>query len=765
MDNKKNNNNKRKTPKKPISQKKSNVIPMKKQDGNNKNLVNSKFLFWGMIAFFIVFFLLFIRLFILQIMDGSHLKESAVRQQTTARVISPTRGTIYDSTGKSLATSAPVDTVTINPKSIKDENKEKVAKAFSDIFALDYEETLAKVKSTNSIETIIKKVEQDKIDELKTWMKTNKLSSGINIDADTKRYYPYNNLASNLIGFCGTDNEGLEGLENYWNETLTGTPGRILSSADVLQDFIPDKNETYIDAQNGSDLTLSIDVNIQAIVEKYLKQAVLENNCKEGGNVIIMKPSTGDILAMASYPDYNLNTPFEPNENLKTTWDMLSSTDKNNALYKMWRNKSYSISDRYEPGSTFKIINASIGLEEGLVATDTPNDFLCNGYEMINGQRINCWTTGSHGHETLRQSLMQSCNPAMMQLGKRIGAETLYNYYKAYGLFDKTGIDVSGEASSYFWDLENVKNVELATMSFGQRFKITPLQLITAISAVANDGVLMKPRIVTQVSNTDNKNNTTVSNIDPVTVRQVISKETADKMMDMLESVVTDGTGRYGKVKGYSIAGKTGTSEPDVANPASGYTASYAGIAPSTSPEIVILVTLYNPKGDSHQGGQIAGPVVSQILTEVLPYLGIPSDNLETENSTNVNTISVPDVRNKTIAEAKKIIEAAGFICNSSTSDSSAIVTDQVPKPGTELLGNASINIYTATSDTRVAVEVPNLKGMTFTQAKSALKNKNLNIHISGTGTVISQDPMAGTSVEEGTVINVTLQQKITSAQ
>ena len=710
---------------------------------------------------FVLFVLLIIRLIFIQFIDGSKLKELANRQQTTSEVISAKRGTIYDSTGKALATSAQVDTVTIDPSKISDENKEKVAKAFSEIFELDYNETLEKVKSTKSLETIIKKVEQDKIDKLESWMKENKIYSGINIDEDVKRYYPYNTLASNLIGFCDTDNKGLEGLESRWDDILTGVPGKIITVTDAVEEFIPDKNETYIAAQNGSNVVLSIDVNIQSIVEKYLKQAVIENDCKSGGTAIIMKPSTGDILAMATYPDYDLNNPREPNAVLSVNWDNMTSEEQLNSLYKMWRNKT--VADTYEPGSTFKIITAAIGLEEDLVETDTPNDFLCPGYEEVNGQRIWCWKTSAHGSQTLRQALENSCNPSLMQLGKRIGSSTLYKYYSAFGLFEKTGIATSSETSSNYWKLDNVGPVELATMSFGQRFTITPIQLVTAISSIANDGILMKPRIVKEVQNTDTN---TVTTIDPISVRQVVSKDTSEKMIDMLESVVNDGTGRYGQVKGYSVAGKTGTSEPNPEHPEEGYVASYVAIAPAENPELVILVTLYNPKGDSHQGGQIAGPVVSQILNEVLPYLGIASDEIDesgTTVSSNLETTALPDVRNKTVAEAKKIIENAGFKCNTS-GDTSLVVTDQVPKPGTALVNGSVVNIYSSGNEARVSREVPNLKGMSFSQAKKTLLERNLNIHVTGSGTVISQDPMFGTSVEEGSVISVILKNQIADA-
>ena len=688
----------------------------------------------------------------MQIVQASWLEEKASRQQATSRIITPKRGIIYDSTGKILAASAQVDTVTISPTKIEKKNKEKVAQAFSDIFELDYEETLAKVSSESNIETIVKKVEQDKIDKLKSWMEENSIYSGINIDADVKRYYPYNNLASNLIGFCNVDNNGQEGLELRWDSVLAGTPGKIVTVENAVRDLIPNEKEAYTAPENGSNITLSIDANIQTICEKYLKQACIENDATGGGTVIAMNPSTGDVLAMANYPDYDLNNPRTPNDTISNGWDELSETDQLNKLYAMWRNKA--VANTYEPGSVFKIITAATGLEEGVVETDTPDDFLCSGYELINGVRINCWKyTTTHGYQTLRQSLMNSCNPALMQLGKRIGASTLYKYYRAFGLFDRTGIATSSETNSNFWNLEDVGNIELATMSFGQRFTVTPIQLITAISCIANDGVLMQPRIVKEIQNTDTG---AITTIEPVEVRTVLSKDTCDKMLDMLQSVVDDGTGYLGQVKGYSISGKTGTSEPPPGS--TDYVASFVAIAPTENPEIVLLVTLYGlPKYGNHQGGSIAAPVAAQILKEVLPYLEIPSNDSTTVISNNP-TYVLPDVRNKTIAEAKKVLENAGFTCIVSGDDTSLLVTDQVPKPGTSLLKGASINLYSEGNEARTSRQVPNLKGMTLSQAKSALKALNLNISISGTsGTVVSQEPMYGTSVEEGTVVNISL--------
>lgn len=724
-----------------------------------------------LIVFFIVFIMLIGRLAWLQIVQGADLTEQMNRQLTASKTISPKRGTIYDSTGKALAISAQVDTVSIDPTKIviEDENgdideaktktlKETVAKEFSEIFDLDYEETLQKVSRTDTSNvTIARKVENDKITQLETWMEDNEIYSGINIDEDTKRYYPYDNLASNLIGFCGTDNQGLWGLELKWNDILTGTPGRVTSAQDAVQDLIPYEDETYIAPQNGNDITLTIDANIQQIAEKYLKQACEENDCKEGGNVIIMDPDTGDILAMATYPDYNLNDPYTLDFVPEDEWKDMSGDEQYALQQQTWNNRA--ISYAYEPGSVFKIVTAAAGLEEGLADADTPNVYHCEGHETIDGVTINCSDTSGHGDLSLRDALKYSCNPAFMQLGRKIGAATLYRYYDAFGLFDYTNFaDIgdsgsSGESNSIFWDLDNVGSIELATMSFGQRFKITPLQMISAVAVVANDGKLMQPRIAKEIKNTDTG---AITTIEPVEVRQVISKETADTLLDMLETVVDSGTGSYAQVKGYTIAGKTGTSEADYSDSNSVKVSSFAAITPVESPELVILLTLYGPQGDSTGGGTIAAPVVAQILSEVLPYLEIPSNSTDSE----METTTLSNVVNKTVGEAKRILEKQGFECITSASDDE-IVSNQMPVAGTALIEDSIVKLYTEDNDTRVSQTVPNLKGMSLSEAKATLKNKNLNIKYSGTGKVTSQDMIADSKVEEGTVITVVLKEEI----
>lgn len=712
---------------------------------------------------------LVVRIGYIQFVQGAWLREREYSQSTAHTLISAKRGTIYDRNGKALAMSAEVDTVSVNPVYLvkkKDgkvdeeqtkELREKLARKFSEIFSLEYEETLAKLNSDKSVETIASKVEADKVNELRAWLKDNKITSGINIDEDIKRYYPYDTLASNLIGFCGSSNQGLDGIELSYDDVLKGTNGKLTTAISVTQEAIPDQNEQYIAPENGSNVYLTIDSSIQTIVEKYLKQAVEENKCKRGGNAIIMDPESGEILAMATYPNYNLNDPYTPSEGLLEGWEELSQQEQTDKLYSMWRNRA--VLDTYEPGSTFKVITASIALEENLAETDTANDFYCNGRQHVADRDIKCTSTQGHGNQTLRNALENSCNPALIQLGQRIKAETFYKYLGAYGFFEKTGIDLPSEEASTFWEKKNVGPVELATMSFGQRFAITPMQLVKAVGAIANDGVLVTPHVVKEIENPDTG---TITTKETNEIRQVISVDTANKMKDMMQSVVEQGGGKYAQVKGYSIGGKTGTSEPNPNHPENGYVASFVAIAPVQNVKIVTLLTLYGPQTSNYYGGSIAAPAVSQILSEVLPYLDIPSNS--SGGNENQELITVPNVQNKTLLETQKILSNVGLEY-SSTANADEIITEQVPRSGTQLPSKGIVKLYTEKNNNRVSQSVPNLKGVTLAQAKVMLKAKNLNISSRGSGIIIAQDPKEGTSVDEGTVINVTLQEATSSGQ
>ena len=549
---------------------------------------------------FLIMLCLIGRLGFIQFVQGSELSNLAYQQQTLDRKVNPKRGTILDSTGKNiLAVSSTVETVTVNPVNIKKEDKEKVAKKLSELFELDYEKVLKKVTKRSSIETIAKKVEKEKTDDLRIWMEQNKIVTGINIDEDTKRYYPYSKLASQIIGFCGSDNQGLNGIEAKYDEILKGKKGSISKTTDAKGRNIGDTEEKYTDAIEGNSIELTIDKNIEQIVEKYLEEACIDNKCTDGGNIIIMNPQNGDILAMATYPNFNLNEPFKINNpELESVWDNLSAEEKNNSLQAMWRNKA--IADTYEPGSTFKLVTASASLEEKITDTDKSGEFCCTGGIEVAGVRIKCWRYyRPHGPESLREALMNSCNPVFIGLGQRMGVQTYYSYLEKFGFLQKTGIDIPGEAGSIFLAKEKVGPVELATISFGQRFEVTPIQMVTMLSTIANKGKYVKPRLVKTIIKPDTEER---EKIEPEYKNQVISEETAEKVLNMMESVVSEGTGKNAKVEGYRIGGKTGTSEDGVNT--GKYVTSFIGVAPIENPQIVMLVTLYNPTGEGgHQGG------------------------------------------------------------------------------------------------------------------------------------------------------------------
>ena len=579
---------------------------------NKKKMVKAMF-----ISFLILIFLIG-RLAFLQFFDGNRLQVLAYEQQVQQRSINAKRGTIYDSTGKyELAVSSTVFSITVNPTNISKEDKEKVSKALAEIFELDYEKVLKKVSKRSSIETIVKKVEEEKADKLREWMIANNIEKGINIDEDTKRYYPYSNLASQFIGFCGSDNQGLDGIEAKYNEILAGKNGAIYRATDATGEKIGEDGENYTAPIDGKGIKLSIDMTIQSIVEKHLAEACIDNKCTDGGNIVAMNPKTGDILAMATYPSYNLNEPYTiNNEELKQNWENIEQKEKTKALQGMWRNKA--ISDTYEPGSVFKLITASASLEEGITDTDNNGEFCCTGGITVGGARIKCWRYyRPHGSESLRQGLMNSCNPVFIGLGQKLGVNTYYSYLNKFGLLSKTGINLPGEANSIFVKQEKCGPVELATISFGQRFEITPIQLVTAISSIVNGGNLLTPRVVKSVIDTKTGEEQEI----PVNTRATsISKETSEKVLSMMESVVAEGTGKNAKVEGFRVGGKTGTSEDGVNT--GKYVTSFCGVAPIEDPQIVCLVTLYNPTGEGgHQGGGVAAPVGGQVLREVLPYL------------------------------------------------------------------------------------------------------------------------------------------------
>ena len=638
----------------------------------------------------IIMFGLAFRIGWIQFKMGNKLQHMAHLQQTLEREFNPKRGTIYDATGeKILAVSASVESITVNPVNISSENKERVARKLSELFELDYEKVLKKVSKRSSIETIAKKVDKSKTDELRIWLDENNITTGVNIDVDTKRYYPYNSLAAQIIGFCGSDNQGLMGIEAKYDSELKGQNGSIVKLTDAKGGNLDDEGEEYVKAINGNDLILSIDATIQGIAEKYLEEACIDNVCTDGGNIVIMDPNNGDILAMAGYPTYNLNDPYVPMDSeVSANWDNLSKEEKTAEQQKMWRNKA--ISDAYEPGSTFKLITSSASLEEKITDTDNSGEFCCTGSITISGVTIKCWRYyRPHGSESLRQALMNSCNPVFIGLGQKLGVKTYYSYLNKFGFLRKTGIDLQGEGGSIFLAEEKVGPVELGTIAFGQRFEVTPIQMITAVSSIANGGTYVVPRVVKGIVNSQTGE---VKNIEPQKKETVISKETSEKVLSMMQSVVAEGTGKNAQVKGYSIGGKTGTSEDGVNT--GKYVTSFVGVAPISNPKLVILITLYNPTGEGgHQGGGVAAPIASQVLGEVLPYLEVKKDNEKEEDVK--NKVAVPNLEGMTIVEAKKVLKDLNLNLEyneeNTENEEERIITEQVPVSGVEVLEESSI--------------------------------------------------------------------------
>ncbi len=739
------------------------VISKKKvKKSKDKKIVSGKLFLTAFVAT-ICFCIITFNLGKLTFVHGKEYSEQAYNQQMKNQIISPRRGIIYDVSGNVLAKSVPVDTVSLNPGKVCYSNKkvvenEVLAQGLAQTLELDYNEILQKITTKSSVAVIAKKVEKTKIDALKKWMSENKITTGINIDEDTKRYYPYHNVASNLIGICGDSNSGIVGLEECWNKVLTGTAGKIVTMQDVKKNAISDETEQYVPVENGSNIYLTIDLTVQQIAEKYLKQAVEQNSCTGGGNVIIMNPQNGEILAMATYPDYNLNLPYEIEPTGQAEiWNTLTTEQKTSEYYKLWMNKS--VSKLYEPGSTFKIITAAVALEEDLIETDHACDFMCTGSIQVEDYNIECWRDDPHGAQTLREALCNSCNPAFVQLGQKVGAKTLYQYYDAFGLFDTLGNDIARTYKSVFHKLQNVGKVELATTSFGQRFEISPLQLITAVSTVANDGKFVEPKIVKKIENPDTG---VIEMQENKEVRQVVSKETSEKIRNMLHSVVVQGTGKRAAVEGYTIGGKSGTSEPRMGNEDAGYVASFIAISPIENPQIAVLTVLYDPEGETFQGGQTAGPVAANILSEVLPYLGIHK-NGESVTTTEASNLTLPNVSSKTVTAAKEILQTYGFqvVVETQGDENTQVVADQMPKPGVTLEKGATVYLYGEGDDARLSVKVPSVTGLTIEEAKETLKGSHLNIKIEGeNGIIISQEPAANKSVEKGTIVDVVVEKK-----
>lgn len=689
------------------------------------------------------------RLIYIQVVKSKHYEEKAYEQQTRQRSVAAKRGTIYDSTGeKILAQSISVNIVTAVPNAIDKDKKEEIATKISEILEINKDDVLSKLNKSSSSETIASKIDEDKATKLLAYISDEDIS-GIRVDEDTKRIYPYSTLLSNVLGFVGTDNIGLEGIEAYYNDELAGIPGKIVGGIDGKGRETPFTNEQYIAPTDGKDIVLTVDATIQSIVEKYLSKAIKEN-IAQYGMAVVMRPSTGEVLAMATYPTYDANDPFTPNtDELKNKWDSLTKNEKSEELAKMWRNRV--ISDTQEPGSTFKIVTATAGLEENVVEMDKAGDFNCSGSMQVGTWTIKCWRyPRTHGSESLRQGIMNSCNPVFMQLGQRIGIERFCKYIEAFNLASKTGIDLPGEASGIMHDKSSMTAVDLATSAFGQTIQITTLQTAVNYCAVANGGYLVQPYVVKEIkSGSGNYDEKTESKV----IKQIMSKETSDLLLSALEDTAKTGTAKSGAVRGYRVAGKTATGEEGRGDQKV-YMAGYASIAPVENPELVVVMNIYDPKSEAgHGGAAICAPVVGSILDESLRYLDIkPNYSLEQNN---IQEIIIPDLTSKTVSEAKKILTEKGFnIASDITLNDSDVIKEQIPKAGASLMEGSTIRVYT-TDATKQTVDVPDIRNKTQEVAIAKFKAAGLNVRVEGSGYVLTQDPTPGTVVEKGSIVTI----------
>ncbi len=702
----------------------------------------------------------------LQIVRGEELQKGALEQQTTDRQVSAKRGAILDRNGKTLAVSASVEQVSVSPNVIKEQgNEDEVVKALSDILDLDEDAVRKKVTANSYYVSIARRVEKDTADRIRELE-----LPGVNLDEDTKRYYPYGKFASHVLGFTGNDNQGLDGLEAQYDSVLAGTPGRIVTASNAKGTDVPYKFEQYIDPVDGQNLVLTIDETIQHFVEKYLEKAYIENDLGAGAAAIVMNPQTGEIYAMCSLPDYDLNQPRtlteeaeeELEEKLKDEGidkDDLSDEElgkrETEMLFKMWRNKA--VTDSYEPGSTFKLATAVAALEQNVCKLD--DIFDCGGSYRVADKKINCHHTAGHGPQTFVKAICNSCNPALMQIAERIGNDNFFRFVEAFGFRDLTGIDLPGEANGVFFSKADFNEVQLATSSFGQGLQVTPLQLASFVSAICNGGTLYQPHLVKQM--TDQEGNV-VKTIEPEPVRQIMSSETAGTMRNIMEQVVLDGAASNAYIKGYRVGGKTGTSEK-LPRGNGKYIASCVGIAPVDDPQVVVLVILDEPIG-VYYGGTIAAPVVRSILEDTLHYLGMEPQYTEEEEAE--ETVNVPNVVDLTVNEAANTLSAAGL--NYQIMGDGETILSQIPVGSVTMELNSTVILYTQKQMEDQKVKVPDVMGMTPAEARRTLAEYGLNCRFTDVApnqensvTAYSQTPAAGEEVVSGSTVSVDFRSQI----
>lgn len=703
-----------------------------------------------------------LRLTYLTTVQSSELQESAVDLQLADTTVSAKRGIIYDANGNVLAESASVWQVVMSPVNFKnDKQRQAAAKGLSEIFDLEYNDVLDDTKQQSHYVVVKRRIESDereKVLELIDTLKKDYSCSGvIQLLDDYKRYYPKNSLASSVIGFTGSDDQGLEGIEYEYDSYLSGTPGRIITAQNARGTDMPFRYEQNVESEDGNNVYLTIDETIQSICEKYMQKGVEDNNVLNKGVCIAMDVNTGAILAMVTTDGYDLNNPYElsakDKKKIKSTPKKKQAEAESAALSNMWRNKA--VADTYMPGSVFKMCVASAALEENLVNEKT--SFTCTGSISVEGETIHCSNISGHGTQNFVEVISNSCNPAFIQIGQMLGAGKFRQYYQGFGFSDKTGIDLPGEAEDSFWKEGKMGGVDLAVASFGQNFSITPIQMITACAAVSNGGYVVQPHVVSKI--TDSKGNV-IKTVDKKIKRQVISDDTSKKMNEYLEYNTERQGAAAGYISGYKVAGKTGTTEKRGVTKfessfSEDYISSFCGYAPADDPQIAMLVFFDTPDGDAYYGSQVSSPVFINIMSEVLPYLDVKTSY--TDEELGYVDASAGDYTGVSVDEAKTAVEADGF--TATVKGNGSTVISQIPTVSSGLQKGGSIVLYTDSDSQSETVSVPSLIGLSPDEVNNVASAYGLNVSFSGattsSGTSSSQNIEAGTSVSPGTVITV----------
>ena len=700
------------------------------------------------------------RVFYLTIVRGEELSEKAETQQLKDTEITAMRGTIYDSNGNVLAQSASVWNVFIGPLNIKDKQRDLIVDEFANLFGYDADEKKEFYDRTthqNHYELVEKKVENNIKEKLSKFVSKNELGGCIGTEQTTKRYYPYGTLASSVIGFTGADDQGLSGIEAYYDEQLTGTNGRIITAKDAKSNNIANDYETSIAATDGDSIVITINQTIQYYLEKGLRETMNEYQAK-GAYGVVMNCNTGAVLAMSSLPDYDCNEPYKltyskDKKAIKKLSDKTAKQEAESAaVQNQWRN--FTVSDTYVPGSVFKTFVASAALEENVVNLNTT--YNCTGSIQVDKYKMKCHYHPGHGTQTLTQGLENSCNPFFITIGQKLGVHNYFKYFDAFGFTQKTNIDLPGEASPQYYKEDQYGIVELSSASFGQTNSLTPIQVCTGLCAIANGGKLLQPYLVSSIADANGK---TVKKTQTKEIRQVISADTSEKVRKMMKSVVDNGTGKNGYVAGYSVGGKTGTSTK-LGESKNGegdkYIVSFGAIAPSDDPEIAMLIIVDEPNQDLG-GGALCAPIAAQVTQEAMNVLGIEPKY----NDSEMKDLSkqTPNVVGKSLDEAKKTLEENNL--NFVVVGDDSTVTRQCPSGADTIPNGGTVYLYTDDSE-KQTVNVPNFSGLTVNEAKDLASSSNLNIQIAGnsmsSGTVVAyrQSEETQAKVEKGTVVTVT---------